>query len=143
MKVCQNNFTKLRNSTMHLFKGGGNKVNGRRLHEIIECVGISPAAGRASTSGSTSSGSRGSRMLPLASHVGACGALRSTAAAAALCWRGLAAPRTCAHTHPAARHVPRLQQVTVRVAAPPRDVARHIRRCCRRSCPIRQSSPTD
>lgn len=84
---------------------------------------VSPAAGRASTSGSTSSGSSGTRMLPLASHAGACGALRSSPAAAALCRRRA---DTCAHTHPP--HVPRLQQV----AAAPRDT--HIRldhRCCR------------
>lgn len=101
---------------------------------LLVICGVSPAAGRASTSGSTSSGSSGSRMLPLASHAGACGALRSTPAGAALQdW-----PGTCAHTHP--QHVPPrlLQQVTVAA-----HTARHIRRRCRRCCLIGESTRTE
>lgn len=52
---------------------------------------IPAVEGRASTS--TISGSKGSRMLPLASHAGACGALRSTPARAALCRRAARSAR--------------------------------------------------
>lgn len=68
----------------------------------------SPAAGRASTSGSTSSGRRGSRIL-LWAHGGACGAVRCPPAGAALGRRR--AGRTW-------RQAARVQQVPAVAAAP-------------------------
>lgn len=104
---------------------------------------FSPAAGRTSTRGSTSSGSRGSRMLPLASHAGACGALRSSPAGAVLratrasraarrarhrvCRRG-----TCAHTR--APRVP---------LAAPRDASSIRRPAYHRCGPIGESTRTE
>ncbi|CAG4946900.1 unnamed protein product [Colias eurytheme] len=87
---------------------------------------FSPAAGRASTSGSTSNGSSGSRM-GIESHAGACGALASSPAAAALRPRRARRRRTCAHRR--RERVPASNDTRIRA----------YHRCC----PIGESPPTD